>query len=229
MRTSLAKLLWLFPAWLLLTACGSDLSPAQRLAEQMAESLMQVESVMGRLEISNSSITLEQELWVQPPMRLRTETNAGPEAFKGTIVVLNDQEGWFYSPALNMATVAQRSGFDAELAQEAGAGSMLERLPTTIVKLLQTSPSLNEAGREEIAGRMTRRIELFATQAVDTIPAGALQVWLDEEFAYPLALTMSNQMQIRFTWVQFNQPIDPVTFIFVPPPGAQVQRLADRK
>ena len=56
-------------------------------------------------------------------------------------------------------------------------------------------------------------------------PGGLLQLWLDPEYGYPLALTLSSGLKIRFTLIEFNKTIDPLTFVFVPPPGALVQKV----
>src|SRR5688572_14303161 len=106
--------------WLL----GNRGTPQERLITEIERKLMRVETVQGRVTISLQGASLEQELWVQRPSFMRTETEAGPGAFDGTIVVLNDKEGWVYSPALDMATVVDRAAYSADLAGEAGAGSM---------------------------------------------------------------------------------------------------------
>jgi len=209
----------------MLTACGDNRSPAEKMAATMEDALAGVQTVAGQLEISTGPVTLQQELWVQRPNFLRTETEDGPAAFKGTIVVLNDKDGWFYNPALNMVTLTNRSQFDPAQAEAAATGSLLERIPDDIVALLRTNPAINEIGREVMAGRSATHLEIISNGQIQAFPAGLLQLWLDEEYGYPLALTMSSGLEIRFTSIQFNRPIDPLTFVFVPPPGALVQRV----
>jgi outer membrane lipoprotein-sorting protein len=184
-----------------------------------------VETVQGRATITLEGVALEQELWVQRPGFMRTETEAGPGAFAGTIVVLNDQEGWVYSPALDMATVVDRAAFHDELADEAGAGSILERMPDRILSALQVETQLNIGDRTQVAGRAATLIEVVIPPNDPSLPAGVLQVWLDDQYSYPLAWRDSSGRELRFTSVIYNAEIDPVTFLFFPPPGASVRRI----
>lgn len=210
---------------LLLTSCGDDRPLPERLAADVEKGLANVQTVEGRLNISTGPVTLQQKFWVQRPNLLRTETEDGPSSYKGTIVVLNAKEGWLYNPALRMVTLVDRSKYDPTLAAEAGTGSMLERIPTNILALLRAKPAVNEIGGEEIAGRDTRHLEIVISVQNKDFPAGPLQLWLDKEYGYPIALTMSNGLQIRFTLINFNKTIDPLTFTFVPPPGVLVQKV----
>jgi outer membrane lipoprotein-sorting protein len=210
---------------LLISACGDKRPLAEQLASNTEEGLAKVQTVQGRMDISTGPVTLQQKLWVQRPNFLRTETEEGPAQFKRTIVVLNDKDGWFYNPALRLVTVTDRSKYDPTLAAEAGTGSMLERMPTEILALLRTNPSIHEVGGEEIADRDTIHIEIVINGQTKAFPNGPLQLWLDKEFGYPLAVMTSSGLKIRFTMVEFNRTIDPLTFIFVPPPGALVQRV----
>lgn len=208
-----------------LAGCSDDRPVAERLTDNMEAALADLQTVAGRLEISSGPVTLQQELWVQRPGFLRTETEEGPAAYAGTIVVLNDQEGWFYNPALNMVTVTDRSNYDPTVAAEAGAGSMLERMPTDILTLLRAAPAINEIGVEQVAGRATNHLEIVIAGQTQAFPTGLLQLWLDQQYGYPLKVINSNGLEIRFTTVKFNTEIDPLTFVFVPPPGALVRRV----
>src|SRR4051812_23144681 len=105
----LALLLTLF-AWLV-AACGDERPLAEQLAGNTEEGLAKVQTVEGRMDISTGPVTLQQKLWVQRPIFLRTETEEGPVQFKRTIVVLNDKDGWFYNPALRLVTVTDRSKY----------------------------------------------------------------------------------------------------------------------
>lgn len=200
-------------------------TPQEQLVGKMTRQLASVDTVQGRVNITLQGVTLAQELWVQRPGFLRTETEAGPSAFAGTIVVLNDQEGWVYSPALDMATVVDRAGYNDNLAGEAGTGSILERMPDRILAALQTETQLNIGDRTQIAGRAATLIEFVIPPNDPSLPAGILHVWLDDQYSYPLAWRDSNGREMRFTSVTFNADIDPVTFIFFPPPGASVRRI----
>jgi outer membrane lipoprotein-sorting protein len=200
-------------------------TPQERLINEITRELGRVRTVQGRLDISLQGVTLEQELWVERPGFLRTETEAGPSAFAGTIVVLNVVEGWVYSPALNMATVVDRAAYQDQLAGEAGAGSILERMPDLILNSLQASTQFNQGDRQQIAGRAATLLEIEIGNADPSLPAGILQVWLDDQYSYPLAWRDSSGRELRFSNVIFNGEIDPVTFVFFPPPGAGVRRI----
>lgn len=200
-------------------------TPQTRLIDELERELSQVKTVEGRLTISLQDVTLEQELWVQRPQRLRTETSAGPGAFAGTIVVLNQEEGWVYSPALNMATVVDRSAYSAEAVGEPGAGSLLERMPDSILAALRGGSPLQRGAAETIAGRQATLLELTIPPGDPSFPPGTLRVWLDDQYSYPLAWQDSSNRTLRFISVAFNREIDPVTFTFFPPPGAGVHRI----
>jgi outer membrane lipoprotein-sorting protein len=201
-------------------------TPQARLISEIQRELAKVETVEGRLQITLQGVTLEQEFWAQRPGFLRTETEAGPGAFNGTIVVLNDAEGWVYSPALNLATVVDRSGFTEEMAGEAGAGSILERLPDRIVAALQAGVPVHVGDRTAVAGRAATLVELVIPEGDPALPGGPLRVWLDDQYSYPVAWEDASGRQLRFSSIAFNRTIDPATFVFYPPPGAGVQRVS---
>jgi outer membrane lipoprotein-sorting protein len=200
-------------------------TPQERLVAEVTRELERVKTVQGRANITLQGVTLEQELWVQRPGFLRTETEAGPSAFNGTIVVLNDQEGWVYSPALNMATVVDRARFQDELAQESGAGSILERMPDRVLAALQQDTQIHVGERTQIAQRSATLIEVVIGDGDPAFPKGTLRVWLDDQYSYPLAWQDSTGREMRFTSITFNEEIDPVTFLFYPPPSATVRRI----
>lgn len=214
----LAAVVWFF-------ALRAQDTPQTRLIDELERELSQVNTVEGRLTINLQNVTLEQELWVQRPQRLRTETSAGPSAFAGTIVVLNQEEGWVYSPALNMATVVDRSVYSAEAAGEPGAGSLLERMPDSILAALRGGSPLQRSAAETIAGRQATLLELTIPPGDPSFPPGTLRVWLDDQFSYPLAWQDSSNRTLRFISVAFNREIDPVTFTFFPPASAGVHRI----
>lgn len=191
----------------------------------MRTGLGRVNTVQGRLGIIQGPVALNQEFWLQRPSFLRTETESGPGAFQGTIVALNDREGWVYSPALNMVTVVDRSGYTPELAGEAGAGSALERLPSEIMRIVDLRYPLHKIGGDTVAGRRAEHWEISVPDGDALFPRGPLHVWLDARTSYPLALRDSAGREIRFQSVTFNAAIDPLVFEFVPPPGALVQRV----
>lgn len=200
-------------------------TPQEQLINEIRRELSRVETVQGRANISLQAVTLEQELWVRRPGYLRTETEAGPSAFAGTIVVLNPTEGWVYTPALNMATVVDRASYEASFTEEAGAGSLLERMPDRILAALAEAPQIHAGERTAIAGRAATRIELLIPAGDPSLPPGVLQVWLDDQFSYPLAWRDATGREMRFTTITFNAEIDELTFVFFPPPGASVRRV----
>ena len=220
-----AGLLLILAVALILWLTNNRGTPHERLVAEIQRELARVETVQGRVTISLQAVTLEQELWVQRPGFLRTETEAGPGAFAGTIVVLNDEEGWVYTPAVNIATVVDRAAYRDDMAGEAGAGSIIERMPDRVLAALQEGTPLNVGDRTTIAGREATLYELVIPGNDPSLPAGTLQVWLDDQYAYPLAWRDSNGRELRFSSVIFTQEIDPLTFVFFPPPGASVRRV----
>ncbi|MEX1021188.1 MAG: hypothetical protein WDZ49_16125 [Litorilinea sp.] len=220
---------WLVACMLLLqifvlAACNRPLT-ADQLAADMEDNLARMSTVQGVLDISAQGITLQQQLWAERPNRLRTETEVGPSAFSGVIVVLNETEGWVYSPSLAMATVVDRSGYNPEMAGASGAGSILERVPVAVLRALQSDYPFNDLGQESVAGRRVRHIELVVPNGDPAFPPGPLHVWLDNRYSYPLGFRDSSARHVRFTSVLFNEEIDPLTFVFFPPPAAEVRRV----
>ena len=220
-----AALLVVIVAALTIWLASNRGTPQERLVAEIERELARVNTVQGRVNITLQDVTLNQELWVQRPGFLRTETEAGPSAFAGTIVVLNNEEGWVYSPALDMATVVDRAAYKDELAGEAGAGSILERMPDRILAALQEETQIHLGDRTQVAGREATLLEVVIPPNDPSLPAGILQVWLDDQYSYPLAWRDSSGRELRFNSVTFNADIDPVTFVFFPPPGASVRRI----
>jgi outer membrane lipoprotein-sorting protein len=204
---------------------NASASPEERLIASIEARLASMHTVQGRLQITVQSVVLEQELWLEHPNLLRTETESGPSAFAGTIVVLNETEGWVYSPALFMATVVDRTDYSPGIAREAGVGSMLERMPNNLLDALRNNFPARVGGPMRVANRATTALEIVVPDGQTLLPPGLLQVWLDDQYGYPLAWKDGTGREIRFTMVRFNEPIDPATFIFIPPPGADVRRV----
>jgi outer membrane lipoprotein-sorting protein len=210
----------------IIAACGSGAPTNQQLPARMADGLAQIKTVQGRLELSMGTIQLEQELWVQTPKLLRSEIEAGPPGFKGTIQVLNQEEGWVYNPALDMATVVDRSDYSLELGGSVPGSSLLETMATDLLTAVQGDSALNVIGEEQVADRQAYHVELVLREPVGAFPAGRLNVWLDSRFYYPLAIVTEQGLEMRFQSILFNREIDPLTFVFFPPPGAMVNRAA---
>ncbi len=197
---------------------------ADALPARMAAGLERMRTVQGRLTLRRGDITLEHELWVERPLRMRTEIEAGPEQFRDTIVVLNDEEAWVYVPALNLATVTDRNTYRASAEGETGAAT-LDTLAEDVLRVLEGEADVQVVGVEEVAGRPALRVQIITPAENNPFGAGQMTVWLDRRFYYPLAIQGDNGFELRFQFVRFNEAIDPATFVFVPPPGAAVRRL----
>lgn len=208
---------------LLLAGCGGGPS-AERTATEMGRRLPQVRTVMGKVTIRVGEDLLENELWIQRPNFLRTETEQGPPEYRDMIVVLNETEAWYYVPTLDVTLIADRRTFEPEVGALTGS-NLLEAVPEEIQAALSRADAFNYVGREELAGRDVHHMELNLAQPVGIFPAGVLALWLDQENYYPLQVKTPGGLEITFTDVRFNQEIDPKTFVFVPPPGMEVRRI----
>lgn len=211
-------------------AAQNSLHP-ENLAERMESWLQRVNTVQGELQLIHGDVALEQELWVERPRRLRTEIEEGPPTLapidenQKTTLVLTEEEAWFYNPNLGFATVADRTVVP-EAGLEAG-GSILESMPEVLVALLQTASDIQIVGDDMVAGRDVVRVQLLLAEADNPFLARRLNVALDREFFYPLAIESDSGFLLRFRWIRFNEPIDPATFVFVPPPGIVVNRIGE--
>lgn len=213
-------------ALLLIAGCGGP-PKADKVANEMKTNLDKIETVQGRLRLNRGTVSLEQELWVEMPKSLRAEIESGPPGFEGSILVLNDEEAWFYNPTLDMATVADRSQYSPDMGLGVGS-SVLETLPNDMLAALQSSDALRVVGEEQVAERETYHVEAVIGEGNEVFAAGPLNVWLDSKFYYPLAIEASDGLEIRFEFVKFNEDVSPLTFTFVPPPGTTVRRVSDQ-
>jgi outer membrane lipoprotein-sorting protein len=218
------KSLWVIVLFVLLLAgCGSTPS-AERTAEEMARRLPQVRTVMGKVQIQVGADLLNNELWIQRPDFLRTETESGPPEYRDMIVVLNETEAWYYVPALDVTMIADRRTFEPEVGVLTGS-NLLEAVPEEVQAALARADAFNYVGREEMAGRNVHHMEVSLSDPVGIFSAGVLVLWLDTDTYYPLRVKTPTGLEIAFTDVRFNQDIDPATFVFVPPPGMEVRRI----
>lgn len=209
---------------LLVAGCGSGTPKNDEIASKMESNLGKMKTLEGRLRLTMGSVSLLQEVWVQPPKFLRAEIEEGPPGFQGTILVLNEKEGWLYSPDLDIATVADRSDYTPEMGGVAGS-SFLETLPQEVLTVLKSAKGINVVGEEVIADRKTYHVEVVSDEETTIFQPGTLNIWLDSRFYYPLAVKTSTGLEMRFEFVRFNAEIDPLTFVFYPPPGATVRRV----
>lgn len=211
---------------LVLAACGSSQPDPDKWGSLMQESLAQIRTVMGHVDLTISQATLKQELWVEAPNRLRTETEVGPPTVQGTIVVLNEKEGWFYNPTLDLALIVDRTDYTPELGLKQGS-TLLEVLPSDVQKVLASQAARTLVGGATIAGRECYHLEVILTEEMGIFAPGPLNLWLDKENFFPLQVQAADGLEILFQTVQFNQEIDPVIFEFYPPPGATVRRYGE--
>lgn len=197
---------------------------AEELPDRMAAALEGMKTVAGRVDVTQGTVTLEQEFWSQPPTFTRVEVDKGPAGFQGTIIVLNETDAWVYVPSLGLVTVADRA--DAPTADDAQVGtSYLATLAEDVEAALRGSTDVQIIGDDQAAGRPALRVQMFVEPDATPFDAGRLTVWLDKRFYYPLAVEGDNGFNLAFQFVRFNQEIDPATFVFVPPPGATVRRV----
>lgn len=197
---------------------------AAQLPERMASALEGIRTVAGRVNVTQGTVTLEQEFWSQPPTFMRAEVDKGPAGFQGTIVVLDEKEAWVYVPSLGLVTVADRKDAPTTGGGQVGT-SYLETLAADVEAALRISQDVQIVGEEQAAGRPALRVQLFVNPTDTPFGAGQLTVWLDKRFYYPLAVEGDNGFSLRFQFARFNQEIDPATWVFVPPPGATVRRV----
>ncbi len=222
----------LLVAWLIVNRSGGGIPPAEELADWMGERLEGVETVQGRLQLINGSVVLDQELWIERPRRLRSEIEAGPPGLgpvgpnQKTTLVLSEEEAWFYNPNLSIATVTSRSTYAPEAGLDVG-GSILESMPEAVLAALHSAADIQILGEEEIAGRPALRVQILLAQPQEPFEARRLTVLLDRDFYYPLAVESGSGFALRFQSVRFNDPIDPATFVFVPPAGIVVDRIGE--
>jgi outer membrane lipoprotein-sorting protein len=98
-------------------------------------------------------------------------------------------------------------------------------VPDRVLAALQNGSQYNLGDRTQVAGRAVTLLEIVIGADDPSLPAGTVQVWMDDQYAYPLAWRDSSGREVRFQSVTFNADIDPVTFVFYPPPGASVRRI----
>jgi outer membrane lipoprotein-sorting protein len=212
-------------------ASQDDLRP-DNLAERMESWLERVKTVQGEVQLISGVVVLEQELWVERPRLLRTEIEDGPPALaplgenQKTTLVLTEDEAWFYNPSLGFVTVADRTTYTPEAGLDIG-GSILESMPEDLLALLRTARDIQILGEDVVADREAVRVQLLLADAENPFGARRLNVALDQEYFYPLSIESDSGFTLRFRSIRFNESIDPATFVFVPPPGIVVNRVAE--
>lgn len=210
---------------------GERIPTPENLATTMERGLTRIQTVQGRLSLTQGTATIEQEFWAEPPLFLRTEIESGPPGMgpsgnRKTTLVLNEEEAWFYNPSLELVTVASRGGIRSTEPGESGL-SLLETLPSDLLWAMRRADEIWIAGTEQMAQREALRVELTLEPEDSIFEANQVSVWLDREFYYPLAVESDQGLRLVFQFIRFNRAIDPATFVFVPPPGATVHRVGE--
>ena len=201
---------------------------ADRLPEQAAARLDQLQTVQGRLQLGKDDQMIEYELWVQRPGHLRAETELeGLDRKAVYIMIFNEEEAWMYDPLLDLATVAARTEGRPVAGSRYGT-SLLETMPDDVLAALRTG-DLQIIGEEPVAGRNALRVQMLLPPAQNPLQEAGeqLTVWLDMSTYYPLAIEGDNGFRMRFDFIIFDEAIDPRTFVFFPPPGATVRRIGE--
>ncbi len=201
---------------------------ADRLPDEAAARLQELQTVKGRLHLGKDEQALEYELWVQRPRHLRAETELkGLDRKAVFILMFNDEEAWTYDPLLNIATVTDRSKGPPAKGARFGT-SLLETLPDDVLAALRAA-DIQIIGEEEVAGRNALRVQLLLPPTQNPLAevGEEVTVWLDRSVYYPLAIEGDSGFRLRFEFIRFNEAIDPVTFVFFPPPGATVRRTGE--
>lgn len=201
---------------------------ADNLPDQAVARLEKLKTVQGRLVLGRNDQMVEYELWVQRPRHLRAEAELqGLDRKAVYIMMFNEDEAWTYDPLLDIATVTDRT--KAPPAEDSRFGtSLLETIPDDLLAALRAG-ELQIIGEEPVAGRNALRVQILLLPAQNPLQEAGEQmtVWLDKSTYYPLAIEGDTGFRMRFDFIEFNQAIDPLTFVFYPPPGATVRRIGE--
>ena len=201
---------------------------ADRLPDEVAARLAKLETVKGRLLLGKDDQTLEYELWVQRPRHLRAEAELkGLDRKAVFIMMFNAEEAWMYDPLLNIATVTDRTKEPPADGARFGT-SLLETMPEDVLAALRAG-DIQIIGEEPVAGRNALRVQMLLPPTQNPLAqvGEQLTVWLDRSTYYPLAIEGDTGFRMRFEFIKFNETIDPLTFVFFPPPGATVRRIGE--
>jgi outer membrane lipoprotein-sorting protein len=201
---------------------------ADRLPDEVAARLEKLQTVKGRLLLGKDDQTLEYELWVQRPRHLRAEAELkGLDRKAVFIMMFNAEEAWMYDPLLNIATVTDRTKEPPADGVRFGT-SLLETMPEDVLAALRAG-DIQIIGEEPVAGRNALRVQMLLPPTQNPLAqvGEQLTVWLDRSTYYPLAIEGDTGFRMRFEFIKFNETIDPLTFVFFPPPGATVRRIGE--
>lgn len=246
MRTFILILLSLIST-LILGACTQPLPSADELAQRMEAARAAMTTAEATLSINFTTPeqqgTLSAMGWMEqtgqrdatgePITRMRTEVSAASEAeLLGMTMVSDGNNFWLYSPADQRVITGSRDEFKESTQTNPAAPAMM--LSEMINQGLE-AVDLKVVGTETIAGRSTWKVD-FTPRAETSAQLGLNGVingtlWIDEELALPLKLTLDagdlGQGTVELSNLKVNQPIDPERFSFTPPPGVTVEEAAD--
>ncbi len=198
---------------------------ASSLPDDAAAALAKLKTVQGRLVLGKEYQMMEYELWVERPRHLRVEAELqGLDRKAVFILMFNENEAWTYDPVLHIATVADRTKTPPTEGSLVGT-SLLETMPDDVLAALRGG-DVQIIGEESVAGRDALRVQVMLP-AQNPFDSGQLTLWLDKTTYYPLAIEGDTGFRMRFDFIKFNQAIDPLTFVFFPPPGATVRRIGE--
>lgn len=232
---------------LILGACTQPLPTAEELAQRMEAARAAMTSAEATLSINfrtpEQSATLSALGWMEqtgqrdsagePITRMRTEVSAASEAeLLGMTMVSDGSNFWLYSPAEQRVITGSRDELkERTQTNPAAPATMLSEMINQGLEAVD----LKVVGTERIAGRPTWKVnftprpETSAQLGLNGVINGTL--WVDEELALPLKLTLDagdlGQGTVELSNLQVNQPIDPKRFSFTPPPGVTVEEAAD--
>ncbi len=212
-------------AILFFTARAPD---ADSLPDEVAARLEKLKTVKGRLLLGKDDQMIEYELWVQRPRHLRAEAELeGMDRKIVFIMMFNEEEAWMYDPLLNIATVTDRTKGPPVDGSRIGT-SLLETMPEDVLAALRAG-DVQIIGEEQVAGRNALRVQMLLPPGQSPLEEAdeQLTVWLDRTTYYPLAIEGDTGFRMRFDFIIFNEEIDPLTFVFYPPPGAIVRRIGE--
>lgn len=232
---------------LLLAACAQPLPTAEEIVERMEAARDATNDAHAVVAVDFSSPeqsgTIVVEGWTQktgetgpdgePIARMRAEVlEASQEGLVGTLVVSDGETFWLYNPAENTVVTGKANEMkDATAGSPAGAATAL----TDLLGEGLDAVELEVVGTEQVAGKdtwkvnVTPKAETSQELQLDGIVEGTL--WVDEELALPLKLTLdaadlgAGTVEVRS--IETNTGLSADLFSFTPPADAEVLQAAE--
>lgn len=242
---------------LALAACGATVPTAEEIVERMeaareattsAHAVVAVDFTSpersGRIVVEGWTEKVTDEAGNTVATRMRAEVLEASEGdLAGTVAVSDGTTFWIYSPAENTVITGEAGMMkQAAAATPAGAATMLtdlvaEGLDAVEVEvvgnqeeMLDLAPLQDPAGdRGAWKVRVTPKAETSAQLQLDGIIEGFM--WVDTDLSLPLRLELDasdlGSGTVAVQSLETNQAIDPGTFTFTPPAGAEVVQAAE--